>query len=180
YRKALQNPVQQPAARGRTERKEEGGTKEDGEAVRELATCHNSLPDQMIVPDGLEPSLPARHAGVFAAGPRDHDGRPGRSPAARKATARRGVWHPACKLAERAYQRSLLRFGVCKLSRSGKQAITSRAVTEVGVEPTDTHQALDLAAFPVCVLARQIADSGVAPDLRAYETQMNAGPSALK
>ena len=31
----------------------------------------------------------------------------------------------------------------------------TNSVAEVGVEPTITHQALDLAALPVCVLGRQ-------------------------
>ena len=36
-------------------------------------------------------------------------------------------------------------------------------VTEVGVEPTIVHQALDLAALPICVLGRQVAEAGFEP-----------------
>ena len=37
------------------------------------------------------------------------------------------------------------------------------AVAEVGIEPTITHQALDLAALPICVLGRQVAEAGFEP-----------------
>ena len=37
------------------------------------------------------------------------------------------------------------------------------SVTEVGVEPTNIHQALDLAALPVCVLGREVAEAGFEP-----------------
>ena len=37
------------------------------------------------------------------------------------------------------------------------------AVAEVGIEPTIDHQALDLAALPVCVLGRQVAEAGFEP-----------------
>ena len=37
------------------------------------------------------------------------------------------------------------------------------AVAEVGIEPTNSHQALDLAALPVCVLGRQVAEAGFEP-----------------
>ena len=36
-------------------------------------------------------------------------------------------------------------------------------VAEVGVEPTISHQALDLAALPICVLGRQVAEAGFEP-----------------
>ena len=37
------------------------------------------------------------------------------------------------------------------------------AVAEVGIEPTISHQALDLAALPICVLGRQVAEAGFEP-----------------
>jgi hypothetical protein len=37
------------------------------------------------------------------------------------------------------------------------------AVAEVGVEPTNSHQALDLAALPVCVPCQQAEGEGVEP-----------------
>ena len=37
------------------------------------------------------------------------------------------------------------------------------AVAEVGIEPTNIHQALDLAALPICVLGRQVAEAGFEP-----------------
>jgi hypothetical protein len=39
----------------------------------------------------------------------------------------------------------------------------SFAVAEVGIEPTNSHQALDLAALPICVLGRQVAEAGFEP-----------------
>ncbi len=46
-----------------------------------------------VIPDGLEPSFPARHAGVLAAGPRDHFSapRPGVEPGISSFEARRDV-----------------------------------------------------------------------------------------
>ncbi len=55
-----------------------------------------------------------------------------------------------------------------------------REVGEVGIEPTDNHQILDLAALPICVLARPVADPGVAPGAPAHEARVSAGPSAQK
>jgi hypothetical protein len=37
------------------------------------------------------------------------------------------------------------------------------SVAEVGVEPTNSHQALDLAALPICVLGQPIAEAGFEP-----------------
>src|SRR5437763_5397646 len=37
------------------------------------------------------------------------------------------------------------------------------AVAEVGIEPTIDHQALDLAALPVCVLCQQASPAGFEP-----------------
>src|SRR5438128_2318465 len=67
------------------------------------------------------------------------------------------------------------------------------AVAEVGIEPTISHQALDLAALPVCVLGRMvrhscltsqtgmsdppIPDPGLAPDGGAYEALLSTCPS---
>jgi integrase len=55
YRKALQIPVQQPAATTCTGPQREDGEEPDGEAVRELATCRKSLQDNMMTPTGFEP-----------------------------------------------------------------------------------------------------------------------------
>jgi hypothetical protein len=37
------------------------------------------------------------------------------------------------------------------------------AVAEVGIDLTNCHQALDLAALPICVLGRQVAEAGFEP-----------------
>jgi hypothetical protein len=42
------------------------------------------------------------------------------------------------------------------------------AVAEVGIEPTNSHQALDLAALPICVLGRQLRR----PDLNRRDRLM--------
>src|SRR5207245_1922330 len=39
----------------------------------------------------------------------------------------------------------------------------SISVAEVGIEPTNSHQALDLAALPICVLGHQVAEAGFEP-----------------
>src|SRR5690242_960698 len=59
YRKALQNPVQQPAATARTEPHGEQGQGVDGETVREVATCRKSLPENKMTPTGFKPVLVA-------------------------------------------------------------------------------------------------------------------------
>ena len=43
-------------------------------------------------------------------------------------------------------------------------------VAEVGIEPTNSHQALDLAALPICVLGRQLRRRDLNPRFSAYET----------
>jgi hypothetical protein len=39
-------------------------------------------------------------------------------------------------------------------------------LAEVGLEPTIDHQALDLAALPICVLGRLVRRAGVEPAQR--------------
>src|SRR5262249_20156319 len=55
YRRALQNPVQQPAAGACTKSQAEDGAMPDSEDLRELATCCNSLQDNKLTPTGFEP-----------------------------------------------------------------------------------------------------------------------------
>jgi len=54
YQRALQNPVQQPAAAARTEQQKQEGQTADGEEGRELAICCDSSPDDLMTPTGFE------------------------------------------------------------------------------------------------------------------------------
>ena len=47
------------------------------------------------------------------------------------------------------------------------------AVAEVGIEPTNSHQALDLAALPICVLGRQLRRPDSNRRRTAYETVLD-------
>ena len=50
----------------------------------------------------------------------------------------------------------------------------------MGVEPTSLHQALDLAALPVCVLGRKVAEAGSCNRLseRLMRLALGTGPPA--
>jgi hypothetical protein len=48
------------------------------------------------------------------------------------------------------------------------------AVAEVGIESTNSHQALDLAALPICVLGHQLRRRDLNPRFSAYETVLEA------
>ena len=52
-------------------------------------------------------------------------------------------------------------------------------MTEVGVEPTN-HEALDLAALPVCVPSHvKLRVRGSHPTVQAYEAQLSTGSPAM-
>lgn len=48
------------------------------------------------------------------------------------------------------------------------------AVAEVGLEPTNPHQALDLAALPICVLGHQLRRPDSNRRQTAHETVLEA------
>ena len=48
------------------------------------------------------------------------------------------------------------------------------SVAEVGIEPTDSHQALDLAALPICVLGQKLRRPDLNRRRTAYETVLEA------
>ena len=71
--------------------------------------------DQLVIPDGVEPSSPARHAGVVAVGPRD-----------------RGVQCPVLRVQSKSHCESVRNETCSRLGTLNSQL----AVTSVGVEPT--------------------------------------------
>ena len=140
-----------------------------------LITRHSSLLASLLAVDreGLAPSFPACGAGVVLLDQQ-----------------------PATAIANCKMQISNFQFAICNccamipdglepsLPGCGPGVVAAgprdRIVAEVGIEPTNSHQALDLAALPICVLGRQLRKPDSNRRQTAYETVLETNSSPLR